>query len=62
MDMKIYRVGSRPSVKGPEDYFTGNVRIDPLFEPTEPARASAAMVTFEPDARSAWHTHPLGQH
>ena len=62
MDMQIYRVGSRPSVKGPEDYFTGDVRIDPLFNPTEPARASAVLVTFEPGARTAWHTHPLGQH
>lgn len=60
MDMKIYRVGSRPSVKGPEDHFTGNVRIDPLFDPTEPARTSAALVTFEPGARSDWHTHPFG--
>ena len=62
MDMTIYRVGSRPSVKGPDNIFTGNVRIDPLFESTPPARTSAALVTFEPGARSAWHTHPLGQH
>lgn len=62
MDMEIYRVGSRPSVEGPADWFTGRVRIDPLFNPTEPARTSAAQVTFEPGARTAWHTHPLGQH
>jgi quercetin dioxygenase-like cupin family protein len=60
--MKIHRVGSRPSMEGPEAYFTGMVRIDPLFDPAGPARASAALVTFEPGARSAWHTHPLGQH
>jgi quercetin dioxygenase-like cupin family protein len=58
----IERSGSRPSVKGPEAYFTGNVRIDPLFQPTEPSRVSGGLVTFEPGARSAWHTHPLGQH
>jgi quercetin dioxygenase-like cupin family protein len=57
----IKRSGSQPSSKGPEQYFTGNVRIDPLFQPTEPSRVSAALVTFEPGARSAWHTHPLGQ-
>lgn len=62
MDMQIYRVGSRPSAKGPEANFTGNVRMDPLFGPTEPARTSATLVTFEPGARTAWHTHPLGQH
>ncbi|HEY8568533.1 (R)-mandelonitrile lyase [Microbulbifer sp.] len=62
MDMEIYRVGSRPSVEGPSEWFTGRVRIDPLFNPTEPARTSAALVTFEPGSRSAWHTHPLGQH
>lgn len=62
MDMKIYRVGSRPSVKAPAEHFTGNVRLDPLFDPTEPARTSAAAVTFEPGARTDWHTHPLGQH
>ena len=60
--MKIYRIGSRISAKGPEDYFTGSVRMDPLFDPKEPARAAAALVTFEPGARTAWHTHPLGQH
>jgi quercetin dioxygenase-like cupin family protein len=62
MQMRIYRSGSRPSAKGPSQYFTGEVRIDPLFEPAEPGRVSAALVTFEPGARSAWHTHPLGQH
>ena len=59
--MDIKRVGSRPSARGPADYFTGAVRIDPLFESPEPARAVGAMVTFEPGARTAWHTHPLGQ-
>ena len=59
--MEIKRCGSRPSGKGPEDYFTGTVRIDPLFEAADPARARGASVTFEPGARTAWHTHPLGQ-
>ena len=59
--MDIKRNGSRPSTRGPEDYFTGAVRNDPLFSPEEPARTSGALVTFEPGARSAWHTHPLGQ-
>jgi len=59
--MKITRIGSRPSAKGPDDWFTGSVRIDPLFEPNESRRAAAASVTFEPGARTAWHTHPLGQ-
>ena len=59
--MDIKRSGSRPSGKGPAEYFTGNVRIDPLFEAPDPARARGARVTFEPSARSAWHTHPLGQ-
>src|SRR5215216_4062956 len=59
--MKIQRAGSRPSGKGPADYFTGTVRIDPLNEPPEPARVAMALVTFEPGARTAWHTHPLGQ-
>lgn len=59
--MDITRVGSQPSAKGPEEYFTGTVRIDPLFDRTEPARVSGASVTFEPSARTAWHTHPLGQ-
>ncbi len=59
--MEITRAGSQPSVKGPADWFTGAVRIDPLFQPKAPARAAAASVTFEPGARTAWHTHPLGQ-
>jgi quercetin dioxygenase-like cupin family protein len=59
--MEIKRCGSQPSVRGPADYFTGTVRIDPLFEAPEPARVRGASVTFEPGARSAWHTHPLGQ-
>lgn len=59
--MEIKRIGSQPSAKGPEDWFTGTVRIDPLFEPNTPARVAAANVTFEPGARTAWHTHPLGQ-
>ncbi|MGA3068446.1 MAG: cupin domain-containing protein [Tepidisphaeraceae bacterium] len=59
--MEIQRNGSRPSSKGPADWFTGAVRIDPLFDRTEPGRVAAASVTFEPGARTAWHTHPLGQ-
>ena len=59
--MEIKRVGSQPSGKGPAEYFTGTVRIDPLFEARDPARVVAASVTFEPGARTAWHTHPLGQ-
>ncbi|MBO1072998.1 (R)-mandelonitrile lyase [Roseomonas marmotae] len=59
--MEIKRVGSRPSGWGPAEYFTGAVRIDPLFEAPDPARVAGAMVTFEPGARTAWHTHPLGQ-
>src|SRR5205085_5804765 len=59
--MDIKRNGSQPSAKGPDEYFTGTVRIDPLFEAPDPARARGASVTFEPGARSAWHTHPLGQ-
>jgi quercetin dioxygenase-like cupin family protein len=59
--MEIKRIGSRPSGKGAADYFTGAVRIDALFELPEPARARGASVTFEPGARTAWHTHPLGQ-
>ena len=59
--MDLRRCGSQPSGKGPAEYFTGNVRIDPLFEAPDPARARGASVTFEPGARSAWHTHPLGQ-
>ena len=60
-NMEIKRLGSQPSIKGPADWFTGTVRIDPLFEPNPSARAGAATVTFEPGARTAWHTHPLGQ-
>jgi quercetin dioxygenase-like cupin family protein len=59
--MDIKRSGSRPSVKGPGEWFTGAVRIDPLFDAPEPARVRSASVTFEPGARTAWHTHPLGQ-
>ena len=59
--MDIRKCGSQPSAKGSAEYFTGNVRIDPLFQSSEPARASGAYVTFEPCARSNWHTHPLGQ-
>jgi quercetin dioxygenase-like cupin family protein len=59
--MEIKKVGSQPSGKGPEDWFTGTVRIDPLFQSQAPARAAGAAVTFEPGARTAWHTHPLGQ-
>ena len=59
--MQITRNGSQPSVEGPGDWFTGQVRIDPLFQPEDPARTGAAIVTFEPGARTAWHTHPLGQ-
>ena len=59
--MDIKRSGSQPSGKGPAEYFTGAVRIDPLFEAPDPARAVGASVTFEPGARTAWHSHPLGQ-
>jgi quercetin dioxygenase-like cupin family protein len=59
--MDIKRAGTQPSAKGPADYFTGAVRIDPLFEAPAPARGRGASVTFEPGARTAWHTHPLGQ-
>ena len=59
--MEIKRAGSHPSGKGTADWFTGTVRIDPLFSPPEPARVAGALVTFEPSARTAWHTHPLGQ-
>lgn len=59
--MKIHPAGSRPSAIPPSDYFTGRVRQDPLVETPEPARVRALWVTFEPDARTAWHTHPLGQ-
>jgi quercetin dioxygenase-like cupin family protein len=61
MDIEITRNGSQPSAKGPADWFTGTTRIDPLFAAKESARAAAALVTFEPGARTAWHTHPLGQ-
>ncbi len=59
--MEIKRSGSQPSTKGPVEYFTGTVRIDPLFQVKDPARAAGNTVTFEPGARTAWHTHPLGQ-
>src|SRR5687767_864046 len=60
-DMEIKRAGSQPSAKGPAEWFTGTVRIDPLFAANAPARAAGNAVTFEPGARTAWHTHPLGQ-
>ena len=59
--MEIFRNGTRSSGTGPADWFTGAVRIDPLFAAPEPARVAGAQVTFEPGARTAWHTHPLGQ-
>ena len=59
--MDIKRAGSQPSAQGPAEWFTGTVRIDPLFTAPAPARAAGASVTFEPGARTAWHTHPLGQ-
>src|SRR3954466_10188003 len=59
--MEITKIGSQASAKGPEDWFSGTVRIDPLFAANEARRAAAASVTFEPGARTAWHTHPLGQ-
>ena len=59
--MEIKRSGSQPSAKGPAEWFTGTVRIDPLFDAPVPARGAGASVTFEPGARTAWHTHPLGQ-
>src|SRR6187397_486540 len=59
--MEIKRIGSQPSTKGPGEWFTGTVRIDPLIQPNEPSRVAGASVTFEPGARTAWHTHPLGQ-
>lgn len=61
MQQLIRRVGSQPSTKGPEEYFTGTVRLDPLFSAVPPSRVAATLVTFEPGARTAWHTHPLGQ-
>jgi quercetin dioxygenase-like cupin family protein len=60
-EMEIKRSGSQPSRKGPAESFTGAVRVDPLFQAGEPARVSGGSVTFEPGARTAWHTHPLGQ-
>ena len=59
--MDIKRNGSQPSIKGPAEWFAGTVRIDPLFSAAEPGRVGGASVTFEPGARTAWHTHPLGQ-
>ena len=59
--MEITKNGAIPSVKGPEDWFTGSVRIDPLFQKKDATRAAGASVTFEPGARTAWHTHPAGQ-
>lgn len=59
--MEIKRSGSQPSTKGLAEYFTGTVRVDPLFQAWDPARAAGASVTFEPGARTAWHAHPLGQ-
>ena len=59
--MEIKQSGSQPSVKGPAEWFTGNVRIDPLFTAIDPSRVSGALVTFEPGARTAWHTHLMGQ-
>ena len=59
--MEIFRAGSTPSGKGSADWFTGTVRIDPMFNPAAPERLQGAHVTFEPGARTAWHTHPLGQ-
>jgi quercetin dioxygenase-like cupin family protein len=61
MDVEIKRSGAEAPRKGPAEWFNGAVRIDPLFQPPAPARANGAMVTFEPGARTAWHTHPLGQ-
>jgi len=60
-NMEIKRAGSQPSAKGPSEWFTGTVRIDPLFQARDPALVQAASVTFEPGARTAWHSHPLGQ-
>src|SRR6267154_4326900 len=59
--MEIIKSGTQPSGKGPAEYFTGTVRIDPLISPPEPSRVVMALVTFEPGARTAWHTHPFGQ-
>ena len=59
--MEIRRSGAQPSGRGPAEWFTGTVRIDPLFSPPDPSRVAGALVTFEPGARTAWHTHPFGQ-
>ena len=59
--MEIKRSGSQPANPGPADWFTGTVRVEPLFSAPDPARTAGARVTFEPGARTAWHTHPLGQ-
>ena len=59
--MDIVRAGTRPSARGPAEWFTGTVRVDPLFNPFDAARVQGAQVSFEPGARTAWHTHPLGQ-
>jgi quercetin dioxygenase-like cupin family protein len=59
--MEIKRIGSQASNKGPAEWFSGTVRIDPLFQASDPARVAGSSVTFEPGARTAWHTHPLGQ-
>ncbi|WP_342164937.1 cupin domain-containing protein [Methylobacterium sp. SD21] len=59
--MEIRRIGTRPCKEGPAEWFTGSVTIDPLFGPTDSSRAGGAWVTFQPGARTAWHTHPLGQ-
>ncbi len=59
--IRVARCGSQPSYSGPKERFTGTVRVDPLFEAAEPARSTGALVTFEPGARTDWHTHPLGQ-
>ena len=61
MEIVITRAGEQPSRSGPTDWFTGTVRLDPLFQASDPARVGGATVTFEPGARTAWHTHPLGQ-
>ena len=60
-DLRITRAGSQPPGRGPAEYFTGSVRVDPLFPASAPSRMSGGLVTFEPGARSAWHTHPVGQ-
>ncbi len=59
--IQVARYGSQPSYSGPEEWFTGMVRVDPLFDETAPTRSSAALVTFQPEARTDWHSHPLGQ-